>query len=102
MQPHKLLAISSEMAAVEQGNCELGILRIELTPLGQRARRRTELQAQIPKLLGEPGNRVAMSFFRAVVGEKKKQIDVGVREEPSTPEAAGGHQCQVSRARLVA
>src|SRR5439155_4471353 len=91
MQPHKELTVSSNMPAIQQRNGEFNILRIELVALGQGPRGWPQLQTQVPKFLTERPDRLSQGLFSASVGMQKEDVNVGVREQSTSTEAAQGY-----------
>ena len=91
MQPLEQLAVSGDMPAIQEGNRELDILRIELLAFIESSRGRTEFQPEIPKFLAERAYRIAQLVFSAAVGVQKKNVHVGMREQGATPKSAKRH-----------
>src|SRR3984957_20404685 len=88
------IAVARQITAVEQGNRELGIVRVVAIALGQSARCRAQLQPQVPQLLRKPPHRIFEGLLGLAIAEKKQQINVGVRKQPSSPETACSHECE--------
>src|SRR5450432_2616529 len=101
MQLAKQVAIAGEIAAIEKGNGELGIVGVVAVAFGERARGGTQLQTQVPQLLRKAANWVFVELLRFAVAKKKEQIDVGVGEKPAAAEAACGHEGEVGRFVVV-
>ncbi len=47
------MRVAGQVAAIEQGNREFHVIRIEPLAFGQRSRRGAQLQAQVPDFLRE-------------------------------------------------
>src|SRR5260370_37772339 len=89
--------IAGEIAAVEKRNRELSIVGVEAVALAQHPRRRTQLQMQVPQFLRKAANGVFERLLRVAISKKKKQIDVGIRKQPSPAESSRGDQSEVGR-----
>ena len=92
MKSLKQIAITGQISAVEQRDGEFDIVGIEALAFGKCARRRAELQPQVPHFLREAADGVFESVFGAGAGMQKKKIDIGVGKEPSPSESAGCNQ----------
>ena len=101
VKPREQVAVARQVAAIEKRNGEFGVVRIKTVAFRQRPRRRAQLELQIPQLLREPPNRLFVSFFTPAIGVQKKQVNIGIREEPSAPEASSRHQRKVPRSLFV-
>ena len=96
-EAQKKVAITGQIAAIEEGNCEFKVVRIETFALGKGTSGGTEFQAQVPKFLREATNRIFKFVFRIAAGVQKEQIDVGVRKEPASAIASGRYQSKILR-----
>ena len=82
------LAITREVAAIEQGDGEFEVIGVEAFALGEIAGGRAEFEAQVPNFLRESADGGFQFFASAIAGVQKQNINVGIREQPSAAEAA--------------
>src|ERR1700704_4029747 len=95
MEPAEQVMIAREVAAVEQRNGELGITGVEAIALAQHSRRGAQLPAQVPHFLREAADGIFENLLGLAVPEEKKQIDIGMREQPAPAKSSGSHQRKV-------
>ena len=98
VQTREESAVAGEITAIQQGNRELGIFRIEAAAFCESARGGTELQSQIPKILGKFADCVFQHRFRAVSGVQKQHVNIGIRKKPAATKAAQGYRRETRRA----
>ncbi len=96
-QPRKKLAISGQIAAIEERNRELDVIRVEAFAFSQSPRHRTEFQTQIPQLLRETADGIFEFLLAAASGMQEEEIDVRKGKEPAAPVASGSYQSEVPR-----
>src|SRR5215468_9454666 len=92
MQAVKELAIAEQVTGIEKRDGKFHICGIKPVALGEGARRRADLHSKVSNFLRKAPNGVAVGRFGVTVGMQEKNVDVGVREEPSTPESAQCHE----------
>src|SRR5215472_11897358 len=102
VQLEEQILIAREIAAIEKGNGELDVGRVEASTLTEQPRRRTQLPAKIPKSLRKLANGMLEPRFRFPVSVQEKQINVRVGKEPSPPKAAESGNGELARAPLIA
>ena len=83
VQPREKLAVARKIAAIQQRDRELHVVRIESLALGKRPRRRAQFQPQIPHFLRKTPDAVLELAFRLAAGMKKQNVDIGIRETAS-------------------
>ena len=82
--------ITGQMAAIEQGDIELGIFALKFGALGERARGGTDAHAHIPESLAEFAGGGFDALFGGGIGAEEEEIDVGVREKFAAAVTAEG------------
>src|SRR4051812_32365064 len=80
--------VTCKETAVEQGEGELHIFRIEAVALRQSAGGGTELEAGVPQFLREGTYLVTKFLFTILAAMKKQQVDIGMGGEPAPSVAA--------------
>ena len=84
--------VPGEIAAVQEGDMELDILRVELGAFVGGADGLTDAQAGVPEGAEIKGQRFAEAVAGGFVDGEKKQVDVGIGEKFTASVASDGHQ----------
>lgn len=98
VQSRKEAPVARKIPAVEQRNCELHVVRIELFAFGERPGGRAELQPEIPDFLRKAAKRVFQVALGPAPGVEKKNVDIRMGKEPAASEAAERNEGEIARA----
>jgi hypothetical protein len=82
------LRVSSDEAAVERRDGELDVILIEASAIVNGARRGADAQARVPQFLADGAQRIFRAGSQRFRLAEKKQIDVGVGIQGSSPVTA--------------
>src|SRR5271166_6134908 len=88
VQPREECRVTGQKAAVEQRDGELDIVLVEARAVVERARGRTDTQADVPHLLADAPHWLLHVAAQRFVLRQKKQVNIGMRKQSASPEAA--------------
>ncbi len=92
--------ISTNVAAIQQGNVELEIVAVELATLRQGASGRADAKAQVPERLGDLGDHPSLSVFAESRVMQEKHVYIGTGKQCTSSVAAQSRDADpVPRAR---